>query len=333
METQNRGEQMKDSAKVILFPNTKKQLEEEGLHALKEKRYKEALDKLNSLIAYHEGSHEIYIGKLMCLMELGKYKDAEQLSEELLARKDAHYYHYFHIYLTILFQTSQYQHLMDLLEIEFEHNMIPDMLQEPFQQLYEMSGNMKIGIDEDNAVSFMKELKEAVRDDDYLKQWNIIDNLRRIQANPEEENIRLLENPQVHPVIKTALLEWFKETGVERSVYIHKFEAMMVTQPTELIQISEEKSYIDITEELEKRAEANPSLLNLIEQLVYRYFYVTYPFTPKESDMFSFAEAVYILGNDYLQLDLQLDELNETAQSWIESIKICNSLYLSIIEE
>ncbi|WP_152654776.1 tetratricopeptide repeat protein [Oceanobacillus sp. CFH 90083] len=324
---------MKDSTKIILFPNTKKQLEEEGLHALKEKRYKEALDKLNCLIAYHEGSHEIYIGKLMCLMELGNYKDAERLSEELLAKKDAHYYHYFHIYLTILFQTSQYQHLMDLLEIEFEHNMIPDMLQEPFQQLYEMSGNMKIGIDEDNAIGFAKELKEAVRENDYLKQWNLIDNLRRIQADPNEENIRMLENPQVHPVIKTALLEWFKESGVERSVHIHKFETKMMMQPSELSRISKEKTYIAIMKELEKRAEANPTLLNMIGQLVYRYFYVTYPFTPKESDILIFAEAVYLLGNDYLQMDTRQEEMDNAAEAWTESIKICNSLYLSIIEE
>ncbi|MFD1414031.1 tetratricopeptide repeat protein [Oceanobacillus jeddahense] len=324
---------MKDSTKVILFPNTKKKLEEEGLYALKEKRYKEALDKLNCLIAYHEGSHEIYIGKLMCLMELGNYKEAEQLSEKLLARKDEHYYHYFHIYLTLLFQTSQYQHLMDLLEIEFEHNMIPDMLQEPFQQLYEMSSNMKIGIDEDNAKGFLAELKEAVSGDDYLKQWNLIDNLRRIKADPKEENIKLLENPQVHPVIKTALLKWLKEAGVERSIYIHKFETSIIIQPSELNQISKENSYKTVMEELEKRAEANPTLLNLIKQLVYRYFYVTYPFTPKKSDLFSFAEAVYILGNEYLQIDTQLEDLDRNAESWIESIKICNSLYLSIIEE
>ncbi|WP_080874212.1 tetratricopeptide repeat protein [Oceanobacillus timonensis] len=324
---------MKDSTKVILFPNTKKQLEEEGLHALQEKRYKEALEKLNCLIDYHEGSHEIYIGKIMCLMELGNYKDAEQLSENLLARKDAHYYHYFHIYLTILFQTSQYQHLMDLLEIEFEHNMIPDMLQEPFQQLYEMSGNMKMGIDEDNARGFQEEFKEAVHQEDYMKQWNLLEHLRRLKADPEEENIKLLEDPHIHPVIKTALLKWLKEAGVERSVHIHKFETNTIIQPSELTRIDNEESYLFIMKELEERVKANPTLLNLIGQLVYRYFYVTYPFTPEKNDIYAFIDAVYTLGNAYLQLDTPQEELDNVAESWMESIKICNSLYLSIIEE
>lgn len=324
---------MKDSTKVILFPNTKKQLEEEGLDALRKKKYKEALEKLNCLIEYHEGSHEIYIGKLMCLMELGCYKEAERLCEELLANKDAHYYHYFHIYVTILFQTSQYQHLMDLLEVEFEYNMIPDMLQEPFQQLYEMSENMKIGIDEDNSTSFMEELKEAVSENDYLKQWNLIEQLRRIHADPKENSVLLLENDQVHPVIKTALLEWFREAGLEKSVSIHKFDTKMMIQPSKLIHISEENSYIAIMRELENRTADNPTLFNLLQQLIYRYFYVTYPFIPAESDAASITEAIYTLGNDFLQSDIQPEELDAAAQSWIESIKICNSLYLSIIEE
>ncbi|MFD1065410.1 tetratricopeptide repeat protein [Oceanobacillus locisalsi] len=324
---------MKDSTKVILFPNTKKQLEEEGLHALQEKRYKEALEKLNCLIDYHEGSHEIYIGKIMCLMELGKYKEAEQLSEHLLARKDAHYYHYFHIYLTILFQTSQYQHLMDLLEIEFEHNMIPDMLQEPFEQLYEMSGNMKIGIDEDNARSFQKELKDAVQQDDYMKQWNLVDHLRRLHAEPEAENFKLLENPGIHPVIKTAVLKWLRDAGVDRSVHIHKFETNMIMQPSKLTKISNEKSYIMIMEELEEKVKDNPTLYNLIGQLVYRYFYVSYPFTPDKKDVHAFTEAVHTLGQTYLQMGVQQEDLHSEAASWVESIKICNSLYLSIIDE
>lgn len=324
---------MKDSTKVILFPNTKKQLEEEGLHALKKKKYKEALEKLNCLIEYHEGSHEIYIGKLMCLMELGNYKEAERLSEELLANKDAHYYHYFHIYLTILFQTSQYQHLLNLLEIEFEHNMIPDMLEEPFRQMYEMSKNMKMGMDEDNATGFIEEVKEAVIGEDYLKQWNLIEQLRRIHADPKEDIIQLLENQQVHPVIKTALLEWFREAGIEKSVHIHKFDTKMMVQPSNLNQISKENSYIVIMRELENRTGDNPTLLHLLQQLLYRYFYVTYPFIPAENDTVSIAEAVYALGNDYLQMDIKLEDLDSSAQSWAESIKICNSLYLSIIEE
>ncbi|GIO21765.1 tetratricopeptide repeat protein [Oceanobacillus sp. J11TS1] len=324
---------MKESTKVILFPNTKKQLEEEGLHALREKKYNEALEKLNCLIDYHAGGYEIYIGKLMCLMELGNYKEAEQLSEELLANKDTHYHHYLHIYLTILFQTSQYQHLMDLLEIEFDNNNIPEMLQEPFQQLYEMSANLKIGIDEDNAIGYIEELKQAVKEEDYLKQWSLIEQLRLIHADPKEEVIQLLEGHQVHPVIKTGILEWLRESNVKKTIHIHKFDSSRMIQPADLSQISKEKSYIVLMEYLENRVESNPTLLKLLQQLVYRYFYVTYPFTPLKSDISSLAEAIYLLGNDYLQMDTTFEELDESVETWMEKIKICNSLYLSIIEE
>src|SRR5699024_7352147 len=100
---------MEDSGKVILFPKWKTQLEEESLTAIKEKEYREALQKLNKLIRYNVLNHETLIGKLICLIELGNYEEAQHMCEELISRKSEYYYQYVHIYLTLLFQTSQYQ--------------------------------------------------------------------------------------------------------------------------------------------------------------------------------------------------------------------------------
>ncbi|WP_176447538.1 tetratricopeptide repeat protein [Lentibacillus sp. CBA3610] len=93
--------------------------------ALKEKRYEEALAKLDQLLGYGVQNHEVMIGKLMCLMELNRYKEAQDFCESLLIHKDEHYYHYVHIYLTILFQTSQYQLLMNQVEQELESDLVP----------------------------------------------------------------------------------------------------------------------------------------------------------------------------------------------------------------
>ena len=49
------------SENVILFPKLQKRLEEESLFALQEKRYEEALSKLNLLLSYHIDNHEILI--------------------------------------------------------------------------------------------------------------------------------------------------------------------------------------------------------------------------------------------------------------------------------
>src|SRR5699024_12350339 len=92
---------------IILFPKWKTALEEERLQALKEQRYEDALKKLNELTGYQITNHEIYIGKLICLIELRGYDEAERLCESLIEYQDENYYHYLHIYLTNLFQTRQ----------------------------------------------------------------------------------------------------------------------------------------------------------------------------------------------------------------------------------
>jgi len=125
---------MEDSGKVILFPKWKTQLEEESLTAIKEKEYGEALQKLNKLIRYNVLNHETLIGKLICLIELGNYEEAQHMCEELISRKSEYYYQYVHIYLTLLYQTSQYQLLMEQIEYEHEKDEIPDPYKEQFDQ-------------------------------------------------------------------------------------------------------------------------------------------------------------------------------------------------------
>src|SRR5690625_4141626 len=110
-------------------------LEKESLQALKDKRFAEALYKLDKLLSYQVNNHEILIGKLICLMELGRYEEAQDLSEELLELHNDNYYHYVHIYLTILFQTNQYDVLMEQVEYELESEEIQIYIEEQYIQI------------------------------------------------------------------------------------------------------------------------------------------------------------------------------------------------------
>lgn len=323
----------KETDNVVLFPSVKKNLEEESLKALQEKRYEEALEKLDHLIEYHASSHEIYIGKLMCLMELGEYQNAQSLCEELLAKKDEHYYHYLHIYLTILFQTSQYQVLMEQVEYEFEGNNVPELLREPFQQLYEMSQNMKVDIQKEHSSYHFNEFHQAINQDQHKKQWEIVKKLRSLNVAPTQDMFSLLENKHIHPVVKTCLLEWFVEREIEEPITIHKFETSLVIRPVNLTHIDQSIDYHQSIKELECQIGDNPTLQHLIQQLIYRYFYVTYPFKTVDKQMEAFVTAAVELGKQYLQLEQEGGETDESIVKMMDSIQMCDSLYLSIIEE
>ncbi len=204
------------SEKVILFPKWRTALEDKSLAALKEQRFNEALLKLDQLISYGVRDHEIVIGKLICLMELNRYHEAQDLCEELLLIPDEHYYHYVHIYLTILFQTSQYQELMAQVEKEFASDAIPPETKEQFRQLYDMSSNMHEEIRTEKSTEYINELLQAVKEENYFNQYKSIERMRRLESNPTDDVLLLLSRDQVHPVIKTAIFMWLQERNIRK---------------------------------------------------------------------------------------------------------------------
>ncbi|WP_339228307.1 tetratricopeptide repeat protein [Oceanobacillus sp. FSL K6-2867] len=322
------------SENIILFPKLQKRLEEESLFALQEKRYEEALNKLNLLLSYHIDNHEILIGKLICLMELGRTAEAQDLCEELLQLRNEDYYHYVHIYLTILFQTNQYDLLMEQIEYEFENGSVPDFLEEQFKQLYDMSEQMKMDLAVESKSSIIEELYEAINQDNHQEQWRIVNRMRSMKVRPDRDVLSLLTNEHVHPVIKTALLIWMKESNVSDEVEIHKFSLSMGIVPLKLEDIKSNNIYNQILVILRNMEQENPTLFQLLKQLLYRYVYVVYPFMPTNKEVGDIAEAIKKIGEQYLHIPTNADDgVSETIARKMKEISMCDSLYLSIIEE
>ncbi|MFD1039550.1 DUF3196 family protein [Virgibacillus byunsanensis] len=323
--------QQKDN--IILFPKWKAILEEESLQALKQKRYLEALDKLDELISYDVNSHEIMIGKLICLMELDRYEDAQDLCEELIKLKDENYFHYLHIYLTILFQTSQYQLLMEQVEYEFEADTVPMDIKEQFQQLYDMSNNMSLELKAEQYSEYINELLEAVHENNHSKQWRTVENMRKLKVEPTKAIKELLKQESVHPVIKTTIFQWLQEKNVSEDVIIEKLNMCLTVNPTDTPRIASHgtlKQTLLLINEMEQK---NPSLFQMIEKLLYRYIYVRYPMMPPNDETVEIAEALKSVGKEYLNIHKQEESPKQDILRYVEEIKMCETLYLSVIDE
>ena len=76
----------------------------------------------------------------------------------------------------------------------------------------------------------------------------------------------------------------------------------------------------------------NPTLFILLEQLFYRYAYVRYPIMPPNAHIDDISEALKVIGNEYLQMTNNV-EVDPKVDQYIKEIKMCEHLYLSIIEE
>lgn len=319
---------------VILFPKWKKTLEEESLYALQEKRYEEALQKLNKLLSYQVDNYEIIIAKLMCLMELARYEEAQSLCEALIKHKDENYYHYVHMYLTILFQTNQYEVLMEHAASDLADKQLPEIFREQFTQLYDISKKMKVDIGLEKSILLQDELTVAIEHEDYQEQWRVIENLRRLNGRANDEIIGLLANKAIHPVIKTAIIYLLRDNHVAKSVTIHKFDTDISVIPVETGEITDSAAFEEILSLVKDIEFENPTLYAVIKQILHHYLFVLYPITPHKEVVYLIAEALRLIGKEYLNIHIESHEdLKPSVLHYVDEIKMCETLYLSIIEE
>ncbi|RDW19333.1 tetratricopeptide repeat-containing protein [Oceanobacillus arenosus] len=319
---------------VILFPKWKKTLEEESLYALQEKRYEEALQKLNKLLSFQVDNYEIIIAKLMCLMELARYEEAQSLCETLIEHKDENYYHYVHMYLTILFQTNQYEVLMEHAASELANKQLPEIFREQFTQLYDISKKMKVDIMIEKSVLLQDELTVAIEQEDHQEQWRIMENLRRMNARANDEIAALLVNKAIHPVIKTAIVYLLKDNHVAESVAVQKFDINTDVIPIEAVEITESAAFNEILFLVKDIEFENPTLYAVIKQILQHYLFVLYPIAPHQEVAYPIAEALKLIGMEYLNIHIESHEnLEPTVLHYVDEIKMCETLYMSIIEE
>lgn len=323
---------LNETDNVLVFPGWRKKLEKESLDDLKNRKFEQALSKLDILIEYDISDHEIVFGKLICLMELGRYDEAIFLCEELLKKESENYSHYVHIYLTILFQTSQYDLLMDYIDNELKDNLIPNLIKDQFTQLYDLSKQMNNDIIRKESKANYIELTDAINKKNHSKQRHLLESLRRTKLTPNATVIDYLDNGEIHPVIKTVIYMWLQDKNFSEEVVVEKLGSRLSTIPTKIIKIREHHIMQKILLAISDLEQENPSLYILIEQTVYRYLYVCYPILPKESEIQSISKALKIIGFTYLHIPI-VEDVEKEVLHYVESITKSEQLYLSVIEE
>lgn len=317
---------------IILFPKWQKVLEEESVAAIKSRSFEEGLAKLNMLLDHQVKNHDIYTGKLICLMELERYEEAQDLCETLISEKDAHYDEYIHIYLTLLFQTNQYGLLMEIVEGELESGNIREHLIDPFRQLYEMSEKMRIDIEIDRSNIYLDALYDAVHQENHVEQWRLLNKLSKLKMPPSEKVVSLLSNEHVHPLNKAAIFLWLKEKGVTKPVDIHKFGVHIKMIPNQTPAMLDNPFAKVVIQSIEHIEQKNPTLYQLLEKVFKQYLYVLYPITPPIEDVGQVSKALMAIGEEYFNLNIPTDS-NDDYSHYIQEIKTSEILYTSIINE
>jgi tetratricopeptide (TPR) repeat protein len=321
---------------VVLFPGLKTRLEQQGMKELQEKNYAEAIQKFEQLLDYGYRQPEILTGRLICLMELGKHEEAEEMSLQLLEAKDKDYLQYLHIHLTLLFQLGRYEEVVEMLDEVYALENIPVPLRTSFEQLQKVSRKMAEDKYQTAADQLIHNFEKARNNQDVSAQWQLIQKCHLLDLSPHVQKMEAyLLDEQSDPVVQTAVLEWFIKQEIEFPVSIHKMKETITVIPENLQLVDKSEGMERVLQHLQMLEQQNPSLFDLVYKLLYRYMYVKYPIIPDEDESLTLAAALQKLASSYLQIE-QPPVSNEEAQqiaSMMEEIITFEAKYLTVAEE
>ncbi|QHS22932.1 tetratricopeptide repeat protein [Virgibacillus sp. MSP4-1] len=322
---------------VVIFPGWKRQLEQDGLEALKEKRYEDALEKILLLEDFEAASYEILTGKVICYIELGRFDEAIALCRKLMKEDEDNYYKYLHIYITVLFQTSQYEEITSLLDEIFATEDVPYTYREQFQQIYDLSQNFNQ--DQDHNKYNDKEIEYFVHNLDggsFQEQWRLLSLLRKKPLQDYVDDfIPFFGDSELNPVMKTGLLQWFMEQEINKDIEVDKFNQIKIVNPTELNDIMDQAFAKEVMNSLDWVEQQDPTLFEFTRQILFRFLYIYFPFVPEQKDQTVITEAILSLALEYLQMDDEYSMENEDSEEreyWKNEIQELEKKYFSQIE-
>lgn len=317
---------------VIMFPRWKETLEDKSIQLINDKKFKEALETIDELLAYNGTTFNTNMAKLLCHVELNEYDQAAEFAQSLLDRDDPDFAAYLEFYLTISYQMNDFELVIELYELEKEAGMIPNELKERLEEIYKLSFQMNQQEKRRDALAYLKELELMINDGDERGQWELINRLRKTETKPPEQIKQLLTSEKVHPVTKTTIFNWLKESEVSEKIEIEKFGETVKVKPEEVMKISKHPTLQKTLYYLVEIEQENPSLYELIEDLLVRYTYVKYPMFYEEDDANMVAEALIYIGKKNLHLPIDADNISNKVHKYIDEINKCNEIYLNIID-
>lgn len=326
-------EMVQKESKVVHLPVFKRQLEKIEIESellIKERDFQLALEKIDTLLGHQHVSKQININKMICLIELDRWEEAEIFSESLIANRHTDYYYdYLEFYLLVLFETEQYSLCMQIIDEEMDKEEIPQPFLSKYRELhhtcYEWNSNL--------AKEISQQMELAIISENHQQQWLLFHRFEQLYVSPPELFIQMLQMETVHPVLKTNIIRHLQQHRVDREITIIKGQDKMTTTVLALPPLKKHPCYVDILKRTEQSTGDNPTLLHFVEELLDHYSEVCYPFYyPKED-----APIVAIAFLTVSQMHFQLTDTNKAYQitektaDYCKQIQACNEIYFKMM--
>ncbi|WP_058307213.1 hypothetical protein [Gracilibacillus massiliensis] len=320
---------------VIIFPKWKDNLEEQAKKAMQENQFDQAYQYFLQLTENGVHSHEVMTGKLICMMELNMQEEAEDLCEELIDKKDQYFAYYVHIYSTLLFQSSKYKEVMYLIEDALDEELIPDHINEQLRHMYQLSTELQQQEDKQSYIEVEKQLEEAIREKNDRKQWYMIKRLLQLETKNDKKLFReMLQDSEIHPVVKTAILEYYEKLNPSASIHIEKFDLTDTIHFNELDSVLPTSFFTGVTNYLEDLQQQDPTKYQMIQFILERFAYVYTPFLPQKENYELLAESLQYYVSKSFHFTEEYDDRKTSLmkEHYLKMIEVSETLYGTILD-
>ncbi|MDQ0232790.1 tetratricopeptide repeat protein [Metabacillus malikii] len=319
---------------VIPFPNLKERYLDKGMVLLKEKKFQEALEMFQEAHSLDDDKAEVLFGLAMCYMELGELTEAKRICKKMLLEDIGHYFTVLQVYLTILIQLREYREVQSTIEAVLEENHLPPESAEQFYRLLEFSRKMNQDEDINSTIEAADDEEQADYDQGFFtdehRQLAYIQSLHEANISKHFITLKgLLENNEIHPIIKTMTLQLMTEHAVDKEVTVNKLGKVFTVIPAELEDISEQAFTKKVLSMLDDTlGNENPTLFEAVKELWIRHLFVLYPLAPEPNDVNVWAAALHFVGYEMHGITLEAEEvegLYEVSSVAVENA--CHKIY------
>src|SRR5690625_4794238 len=279
---------------VILLPRAIKQLQQQADEAIQKQQFEEACEALQTLVDHKVGSHKDLVNLLACLMKLKRLNDAEQYCLQFLddsSNATDQFHEVFELYMMVLFEMNDFSEVMTLIK-EMSEQDVPEGLQEKYQTLYTIcyEQNKLIGKD------VLYQFDHAVKEENHKKQSDLLYDWLTLMIEPNDDLAHYVQRPEILPSIKTRILIMLMEHQYSQPVKVEKFGNSKTVQAHQLLPVDQEMGYSELLLSFQSIEQNNPTLFNVITELIHQYCYFMYPFNLGDKNIDSFDTVFLMIG-------------------------------------
>lgn len=285
---------------IIVFPGMVDRLIAEGLKHAEEFHYDLAVDSIRQALKYREADEQTLGVYAYSLYEIREFKEAKIVCEELLKLGPTYYFETIELYVTILMELREFEEMESMLKVLIEEEDIPKDKYEKFEQLLELGSRLSKQKDDqalpdiphhDQIDETLFKINTFMQFSEDKQQQLLVELEGANLSQIEDELITIVENPLVSPITKSFALLLMVHEGIDRTMTIEKFGRTAEINPVGFPDPAETLVVQQVLNLVREELNQNPSKLDMVEDIILRHSFATYPFDWLDFEAIDVAEA------------------------------------------